>query len=110
MFEQVEEETLSKTARARNEPGLQVVLVPSEELRDRFESWLVLHVPDGQDALEIKLGKDSYSRDEAVAHLIEVFTAIGEKRVVGEPPDPTEAARLSSALVDWRTASSGKSE
>jgi hypothetical protein len=112
MLEQVEQvkETLSKTARAPKEPGLQVVLVPSEELSDRFESWLVLHVPDGKDPLEIKLGKDSYSRDEAIAHLIEVFTAIGEKRAVGEPPDPTEIVRLSSALVDWRTASSGKSE
>jgi hypothetical protein len=95
---------MSKSARARKEPGLQVVLVPSEDLSDRFESRLVLHVPDGEDPLEIKLGEDSYSRDDAVAHLIEVFTAIGEKRAVGEPPDPTEIARLSSALVDWRTA------
>jgi hypothetical protein len=76
--------SLSKAARALREPSIQVVLVPSEELSDRFESWLVLHPPDGKVAIETKLGKDSYSRDEAFAHLIEVFTVIGEKLAVRE--------------------------
>jgi hypothetical protein len=98
---------LSKTARSRHEPSIKVLLVPSEELSDRFESWLVLHLPDGKVPFETKLGKDSYSRDEAVTHLIEVFTAIGEKHAVGEAPDPIETARLSSALVTWKT-SNGK--
>jgi hypothetical protein len=103
-------ESLTRAARSQHAPSIQVILVPSEDLSDRFESWLVLRLPDGEAPLETRLGKDSYSREEAVAHLIEVFTAIGEKRAVGEPPDPIETARVSSALVRWRTASSGKSE
>jgi hypothetical protein len=60
-------------------PRIQVVLVPTRGQKERFELWLVLHVPDGRSPTTVKLGKETYDRDGAIKAILEVYTSIGER-------------------------------
>jgi hypothetical protein len=60
-------------------PRIQVVLVPTDHQKDRFELWLVLHVPDGKPPTTTRLGKDNYDRDGAIKAILDVYSNIGDR-------------------------------
>jgi hypothetical protein len=66
-------------------PRFQVVLVPSEEMSDRYEIWNVLHVPGKEAEFTTKLGdKDNYGLVEAISFLAEIYVTLGERFAIGE--------------------------
>jgi hypothetical protein len=61
-------------------PRIEVVLVPKNNRPKckNFETWLVLHVPDGAEPTTVKLA-DTRKQKQSIEKILEIYTAIGEK-------------------------------
>ena len=71
-------------------PQIRVVLRPVPN--ERYELWLVLHVPEGLEPNTVRLGRGSYDQKDATKMILNVYTSIAARFAFDGTADGSKSA------------------